>query len=250
MENVLAPLKAYPREMASRTRLTAEIRGFDVAAAIASLSEDPELLPHTDQRGRSWLHLVASVNLSEHPELDPAASIELAEYLIKLGLPINGAAFSEGTWQATPLWYAVARGRNQPLANWLLNAGATPEHSLWAAAFRDDLPMLRLLIDHGAPLEAVAEGETPLLGAIKVSRFQSARVLLEAGADPNFVDGQGMTALHYMLKKSSDLSHFELLARHGARGDIAGPDGRTAIEMLSRKRSPGFRALAEQLATG
>jgi hypothetical protein len=34
------------------------------------------------------------------------------------------------------------------------------------------------LIEHGAPLEAVAEGETPLLGAIKVSRFDSARVLL------------------------------------------------------------------------
>ena len=236
--------------MASKSRLTAEIRRFDVDSAVASLAESPALLEHTDQRGRNWLHLVASISLRDHPELEPGRSIELAGQLVDLGLPLNGAAFSEGTWQATPLWFSVARGRNEPLARWLLKAGATPEHCLWAAAFRDDLAMLRLLIEHGAPLEAVAEGETPLLGAIKVSRFESARLLLEAGADPNFVDGKGMTALHYMLKKGSDLMHFELLAGQGARGDIPGPDGRTAIEILSRKRDPGFRAVAERLATG
>ena len=233
----------------SKTRLTTEVRTLDVEAVLLSLAERPDLLQHRDERGRNWLHLTASISLPDHPELQPQRSIDLAASLIELGLPINGAAFSEGTWQATPLWYAVARGRNLPLARWLLEAGATPEHCLWAAAFRGDLEMLTLLIDHGAPLEAVAGGETPLLGAIKVSRFESAGVLLEAGADPDFVDADGMTALHYMLKKGSDAEHFELLARYGARGDFAGPDGRTAIEILNRKRSPAYRVVATQLAS-
>ncbi len=234
--------------MVSRTSLTAAVRRFDVAAVVSGLDTSPQLLGHEDERGRNWLHLTASISLPDHPELLPADSIALAEQLITRGLPINGAAFTEGTWQATPLWYAVARGRNLPLASWLLASGSTPEHCLWAAAFREDGEMLRLLIEHGAPLEAVAEGETPLLGAIKVSRFSSAAVLLEAGADPNFVDAKGMTALHYMLKKGSDARHFELLAGYGARGDIPGPDGRTAVDILSRKRSARFKALAAQLA--
>ena len=236
--------------MASKTSLTAAIRRFDVDAVSRGLAERPALLDHRDDRGRNWLHLTASISLPEHPALLPEDSIHLARHLLELGLPINGPAFSEGSWQATPLWFAVARGRNPALARWLLESGSSPEHCLWAAAFRDDEAMLGLLIEHGAPLEAVAEGETPFLGAIKVSRFKAARVLLEAGADPDFVDAKGMTALHYMLKKGSAPEHLEMLARYGARGDIPGPDGRTASEILARKRNPACKALAGRLATG
>lgn len=234
--------------MGSKTGLTVAIRRFDVDAVAAGLAASPALLTHTDDRGRNWLHLTASISLPDHPTLLPADSIELARDLIDRGLAIDGPAFTEGAWKATPLWFAVARGRNLPLANWLLEMGSTPEHCLWAAAFRDDEEMLRLLIDHGAPLEAVAEGETPFLGAIKVSRFRSAAMLLEAGADPDFVDAKGMTALHYMLKKGSAPEHFALLAEHGARGDIRGPEGRTAAQILARKRHPAYRVLAERFA--
>ena len=58
-----------------------------------------------------------------------------------------------------------------------------------------------------------------------------------------------MTALHYMLKKNSSAEHVEMLVRQGARGDIPGPDGRTAIEILGKKRKPELRSLAERLAT-
>lgn len=248
MGNVPAVLKAYSSRMASKTSLTASIRQFDVKAAASGLAQNPDLLSFKDERGRNWLHLTASISIPDHPDLLVADSIALARHLLDLGLPINGAAFTEGTWAATPLWYAVSRGRNLPLATWLLESGSTPEHCLWAAAFRDDAEMLQLLISYGAPLEAVAEGETPLLGAIKVSRFESAGLLLAAGANPDYVDSKGMTGLHYMLKKGSDPEHFELLARHGARGDIPGPDGRTAIEILARKRSPGFKTLAERFS--
>lgn len=225
------------------------MRVFDTGGVVAGLRSRPELLHHVDERGRNWLHLCASIDAHKRG-LDPADSIPLADALLELGIDINAAAFSEGTWQATPLWYAISRGGNIDLARYLLASGSTPEHCLWAAVYREDLDMIALLVDAGARLEAVAEQETPLLHAVKYSRFRGAEVLLEAGADPDYRDVRGMTALHYMLKKNSDIRHFRTFAAHGARGDIPDRDGRTAAAILSRKRDPAFHAVAESLSSG
>ncbi len=233
--------------MASKTKLTELVRSFAATEVAQALKETPELLGHRDARGRNWLHLTASVDLDRHPELDARDSLEIASLLLDLGIDVNAPAFTEGTWQATPLWFAVARGHNLKLATFLLDAGSTPEHCLWGASMADGGEMLELLIARGAPLEAVAEGETPLLGAVKWSRFEKAAVLLAAGANPDYRDAGGMTSLHYMLKKGSDKAHFELFADHGARGDVPGPDGRTAVEIMRRKRDPGFPRLADRL---
>lgn len=232
----------------SKTRLTACVRAFDTDAVVAGLKSCPELLHHADQRGRNWLHLCASVDARKRG-LNPADAIPLAGALLDLGIDVNAAAFTEGTWRATPLWYAISRGGNIDMARYLLASGSTPEHCLWAAVYRDDPDMVALLVDAGADLEAVAEEETPLLHAVKYSRFRGAEMLLKAGADPDYRDERGMTALHYMLKKNSDIGHFRTFAAHGARGDIPDRDGRTAVEILSRKRDPGFRTVADRLAS-
>ena len=57
-----------------------------------------------------------------------------------------------------------------------------------------------------------------------------------------------MTALHYMLKKQSDIAHLRMVIAHGARGDIPDAAGNTAVDILRRKRDPELRALAEVLA--
>ena len=51
------------------------------------------------------------------------ASIDIARDLLARDLPINAAAFVEGTCQATPLWSAVARGQNLQLARFPLQSG-------------------------------------------------------------------------------------------------------------------------------
>ena len=63
----------------------------------------------------------------------------------------------------------------------------------------------------------------------------------------NAKNENGLTAFHLMLKKGADFEHFAMLSKHGARGDITGPDGKTAIEIMSRKKDERFRKLARKL---
>lgn len=233
--------------MTSKTAMIGIVRTWQAQAIREGLGDNPKLLEWKDERGRNWLHLAASIAWQDKPDLNPKASVATAKVLLAKGYNINQPAFTEGTWHATPLWYAVGRGRNIVLARYLLKEGSTPEHCLWAASWNDDGAMIKLLLKKGANIEAIAEGETPLLGAVKWSRFEKVEILLKAGADPDFRDRKDMTALHYMLKKGSQPAHFELFAKHGASGSIPGPDGRTAKEMLSKKRDKTYHAIAEKL---
>lgn len=232
--------------MVSKTRMLKRVVDFAWKDVAAGLSESPALLDYRDDRGRNWLHLCCSVDPKNRPR-GGSDSIKTSDVLLAAGLDLNEPAFREGDWKATPVWYCVARGRNLGLLKHLLRLGADPNHSLWAAGYSDQLTAIKLLVASGAELDAVAEAETPFLGAIKTSHFRSARLLLELGADVDFRDPGGMTALHYMLKKNSDAKHFRVLLKYGCRGDIPDLDGRTAAEIMARKLAPEFRKLAARL---
>ena len=233
--------------MTSKTRMLALVKAFDAEAAAAALVETPALKEVRDERGRTWLHICCA-----RPPRSPAevaASIRTADALIAAGLDISDAAFTEGDWRATPLWCAIGRGRNLALAEHLLKLGCDREHCLWAAMFARDLDAIRLLVRYGAKVDALHEGDTPFLEAIKWSRFPEAELFLELGADPDVRDKAGMTALHLLLKKGSEAAHVAMLVRRGAHGDIPGPDGRTAIEIMRRKKHSDWRRMAEAMAS-
>ena len=227
--------------------LVKQLRGKDVAAA---LREAPALLGVRDKRGRTWLHVACGVNVRERA-LKPSDAIATASALLAAGLDLEDAAFTEeeNDFRATPLWYAVAWGKNVALVKYLLERGAVPNHCLWAAAYNDDVESLRLLAKHGAPLDASAEDASPFLFAVQWSRFRAAEELLKLGADVNFKSAKGMTALHHMLKKGSDPKHLRMLAKYRPRTDIPNRDGVTAAEIMSRKRDPFFRELAAALSS-
>lgn len=231
--------------MISKTAMLALVKAFRAGEVDAGLKSNPSLLAFRGDRGRNWLHICCGQKVRKGQEKD---SIRTADVLIRHGFDISAPAFTEGTWKATPVWFAIGRGESLPLAEHLLKRGADPNHALWAASFRNDLAAIRLLVKHGANLEAVAENTTPFLGAIGYSKFAAAEELLKLGADPDYVDPKGMTALHYMLKKNSDKKHLAMVIAHGARGDIKNKEGVTAIDILSRKKDPAFRKMAEQLA--
>jgi len=231
--------------MVSKTAMLSLVKAFRWADVDAALDANPDLVAFRDDRGRNWLHICCAAKASGPKVKD---TVKTAEVLIEHGLDVDREAFAEGTWKATPLWYAIGRGRNLVLAEHLLKRGCNPNYCLFAAAFNDDIPAIRLLARYGADLDQSAEDETPFLGAIRISHFGPAKVLLELGADPNYRDRRGMTALHYMLKKGSDKKHFAMLLAHGARGDIRNAQGVTAGDLLSRKKDPVLRRMAEQLA--
>jgi len=229
----------------SKTRMLELVKGFRAAEVDLALNENPALQKVRDARGRNWLHVCCGQKVKKGQEKD---SIRTAEVLLKHGFDPSEPAFTEGAWKAVPVWFAIGRGENLPLAEWLMKRGADPNHSLWAASFRNSLAAIRLLVKYGARLEDVAEKTTPFLGAVSWSKFAAAEELLKAGADPDFVDAKGMTALHYMLKKGSDKKHIAMIIRYGARGDIKDKAGVTAIDIMRRKKDPDFRRMAEQLA--
>ena len=229
--------------MVSKTRMAELVKAFNASAVAAALARSPELLAVRDARGRNWLHLACG------RKGDPQAAIETADVLLAADLPLDGAAFTEGAWQATPLWYAVSHGQNRPLAGRLLNRGANPNYCLFAAAWNDDVETIRLLLAHGADIEdASADGQRPFMGAIRWSRFGPALALAEAGADLDWRDPSGMTALHYMLRKGSETRHIAALVALGAGLDIPDAAGRTAREIMARKRDPHLRRLARRSA--
>jgi ankyrin repeat protein len=225
--------------MTSKTRLTEQVKAFDAAGVLAGLDARPDLLAVRDERGRTWLHLAAAQPVGDDAG-KAAASVALAAGLVGRGLDIDDAAFTEPpAWRATPLWYAISWGRNLGLARWLLERGCDPDHSLFAAAWNKDMDAIRLLLDHGAPLR-----DEVFVGAVEWSRFEAAEAFLRRGANPDATDAKGRTALHMMLKKGSAPEQVAMVLSYGARTDIAGPDGKTAAEILRRKKDPAYRRLA------
>jgi hypothetical protein len=220
-------------------KLVKELRWREVRDGLA---ENPDILQVRDKRGRTWLHLACAVNVSDRQSA-ARNTIRLAELLLERGLDINGAAFKEENFKATPLWYAVAFGKNLALARFLLSRGSEPNYCMFAAAYNDDARMIRLLAESGADINPEAEGSTPLLSAVQWSRFNAAKELLKRGANPDYQDAKGTTALHCMLKKGADKKYVRMLLGYGARTDIVNKAGFTAAGIMIRKRDPDFRRM-------
>ncbi len=84
--------------------------------------------------------------------------------------PSTTSRAKRGSFKATPLWYAVAWGRNANLVSLLLRSGASPRGCLWACVWADDLEMAKTLVKAGAPLNETIGGETPLEYAVRAKR--------------------------------------------------------------------------------
>jgi len=218
-----------------KTRLFAAIKSLDVDAVSALLDAHPELARAKDVRRRNPLHFLCGLPVADK---SLPRSLALARLLLDRGLDVNEPAFVEegGAFKATPLWYALSRGRNLPLAKLLLKRGSSPEYCLWTAGFHDDVEAIDLLVKAGARLDPVVEDETPFLGAIKWSRFKAAERLLRHGANANFQNSKGMTALHALVKKHSERRHLELLLRHGADPTLRDAKGASPLDMVARRR--------------
>ena len=234
--------------MVSKTKLNSLVREFRWKETDAALAENPALISVRDERGRNWLHLCCGVNLKTG-KLKPADSIKTAEVLLRRGLNINHEAFTEGNpWKATPLWYAIARGENLALAEYLLKHGSTPNYCLWAASFNDDFDAIRLLVRYGANVnDAVEQTRRPSSVRSRPVTSESAEELLKLGSRRELpgLERHDRAALHAEKRQRqetfSDADRARLSRRHKEQGwRHRGGDN------AQEKRSD-FRKMADQL---
>uniref|UniRef100_A0A0B7K9G5 Clr5 domain-containing protein n=1 Tax=Bionectria ochroleuca TaxID=29856 RepID=A0A0B7K9G5_BIOOC len=168
-----------------------------------------------------------------------------------------GIATSYAYWEALEsiiLLVAAAEQNNFDLVKALIARGANVEadNALQAASIHDNLPMVLMLLEHGADVNSKPRGpisrhfgefkflrdwrfgrRTALQAVSENRNLQLAQLLIERGAEVNmepYEDG-GVTALQ-IAAINGDIQMAVLLFEHGA--DINGPgasrNGRTALE--------------------
>ena len=225
----------------SKIRIFEAVKTLDLETTKAMLEAKPALLKATDRPGRTLLHIACAADCASLgvPE---AESARMVNFLLDRGLDID---IPFGRDKVTPLFAAVARGRNPTLVKLLLKRGAkvksAPGGGLFAAGWWNDVENLELLIRAGAQIDIVV-GITPFLAAWCWKKFDAAKVLALSGANVNYQDSRGRTALHHGVEKEFDPVMLAWLVKHGASPDIKDRDGVTARLKASRKRDKKFFA--------
>ncbi|WGS53773.1 ankyrin repeat domain-containing protein [Paraburkholderia sp. D15] len=181
----------------SKSSLFAAATNWNHAAVTAIVADAPGLLDASDPKGRNALHLACAVtpggvHLGESHGLKTVSALLEAGSDLECVVPMDE---DEGDFRATPLWYAVARGENLALVKFLIKRGANASYSLWAAVWRDDENLCRVLLGAQPELDLRAHGETPLFYAARLKRLKTLELLIEAGANASITDFKGRDAV-------------------------------------------------------
>jgi uncharacterized protein len=218
----------------SKSRFFDAVCDWRAAEVAVTLYERPELVAAVDARGRTALHLAARRRVASAD--DVAASLATAKALLDAGADVNAVQpIVDGgeTFPATPLWYALAHGRNRPLARYLLKQRADPNHCLFATVYADDVEAASMLRRYGGTLDDIAEGETPLIYAARLKRAGFMEWLLRAGANPNVRDRRGFTALHHAVRRRLPDSTLRALKKRGADVQAVANDGTSVADLAT-----------------
>jgi len=189
---LLALLRAHGGrvESSDRERLQQLIGDGDVAAADRWLSEHPSLVSDDAAFWTEGL-LASPANAGDHAML---------EMLIRHGARVPNVT----------KWGRFYYFKHTDTAAFLLQHGMDPNHMNWHyttllhhVASDGDIPKARLLLDHGATIDAIDEEyrSTPLGMAARWGRKDMVDFLLERGADLNIAGDPWATPLGWARKK-------------------------------------------------
>ena len=222
----------------SKTAFLEAVKNHRADEVAATLRLCPELVSLADTAGRTPLHICARKKVSTAREV--RAAVATARKLLNAGADVNAVHPIQDDGEifpATALWYALARGRNRALASYFLELKADPNHCMFALVYADDLASAKLLRRHGADIDEVGHGETPLIYALRHRRAGFAEWLLREGADPNFRDNRGFTAMHHAVRRRLADSTLRMLVRHGAEVGALSSDGTSVGQLATRTQS-------------
>ena len=175
----------------------------------------------------------------------PAALYKEHFRLVDLLHKHGGDLDCRGEFKRTPIHSASMNGSVNVMV-WLLNHGAdantessggiTPLH--WAARITH-IQCVLVLLDHNANINVQdVAGQTPLCWTIERWReetLDTARRLLEHGADPNICTNAHSTPLHEASSRGF-LEVARLLLSYGAKVDTKDIAGRTPFQVAASKR--------------
>jgi hypothetical protein len=186
---------------ASKTALFRAAKTWDVESLVALLSLAPHLIDATDPRGRKALHIACTVKPGTPGTKEPNG-IRTVTALLRHGAGLNDhVGLEEGTFKATPIWWAVAHGDNLPLVKLLLKRGARADNCLFAVVWNDNTAILREILKTRPPLNEFGEREPAVISAIRWRKLKTLGMLLDAGADLSFRDAKGRDALAFARHK-------------------------------------------------
>jgi len=221
------------------------VRCWDADAVSAALRDDDSLATFVDQSGKTPLHHCAGVNATD-AKLSPKESVKTAKVLLDAGADVNAVRIiiDEGEeFHARPLWYAVAWGKNFELTRCFLERGAEPIGCMWAACWAQDEKMARLLRSFDAEVDPTFQDETPLLQIVKSKRLKLLPWLVANGANINFQDQNGYSALHYAVKRNHNLQQIEQMLQLGANPELKARDGSSPASLAKRQGKTRVLAL-------
>jgi ankyrin repeat protein len=227
---------------------------YELAAQLLEAGADPNV---ADATGMTPLYAAVDMRTLDETPGRPAPRADGG-----LGpLDLQQRLLARGAKPDAPLARPILeRVHNNP--DGALGAGAT---ALMRAARKGDLPSMRVLLDHGAGVNArTARGATALLylagfgGQIRFSEYdthratdtefvEGVRLLLARGATVDAADETGQTALHLAVA-SRGLPVVAALLDGGARADATDAQGRTPLDVAlgrggrGRGGAPAVRA--------
>jgi ankyrin repeat protein len=156
--------------------------------------------------------------------------------------------------KALDIFEATALGRLDRVGECLSNTSAINSRSkdgftaLHFACFFGQPEAARLLIENGAPVDAVAANPTevmPLHSAASARNLEAARLLLEHGAPVNARQQAGWVPIH-AAAQNGDRPMVELLLKHHADPKLANDEGKTPAVVAREKGHEEIAALLEK----
>jgi ankyrin repeat protein len=222
------------------------VRSWDSKIVARAVGNDPGLARYVDQIGKTPLHHCAEID-SKKFGLNTVDSLATAKALIKAGADVNSVRIiiDDGEeFAATPLWYAVAWGKNLPLVQLLTDSGAHPDdNAIGSAIWDQSQEMAELIRSRGGQVDHKFRGDTPLLRTIKSKRYRLLSWLVENGADINARDAAGYTALHFAAKGNHNLAQIGELLSLGAKPGLKAKDGSTPLSIAKANDKQKLSAL-------